>query len=82
MLGAWALHADRLEEVAEVLGEQRVAVVHEVALPGHEAIDAVREVSRDLLHPGAVRLAHDAGDLDAARLDVDDEEDEVANEPR
>src|SRR6266568_9450117 len=43
-------------------------------------IDVVGEVAGDLLHPGAVGLADDACDLDAPRLDVDDEANEVADQ--
>src|SRR6266568_1876740 len=43
-------------------------------------MDVVGEVAGDLLHPGAVGLADDACDLDAPRLDVDDEENEVADQ--
>src|SRR6266542_2200355 len=70
----------RAEELPELVGEQGVAIVDEVALAHEEPIDVVGEVAGDLLHPGAVRLADDARDLDAPRLDVDDEEDEVAGQ--
>src|SRR6266568_2182179 len=43
-------------------------------------MDVVGEVAGDLLHPGAVGLADDACDLDAPRLDVDDEANEVADQ--
>src|SRR6266542_4360724 len=70
----------RAEELPELVGEQGVAIVDEVALAHEEPIDVVGEVAGDLLHPGAVRLADDACDLDASRLDVDDEENEVADQ--
>src|ERR1700674_4588696 len=56
------------------------AIVDEVALAPEEPIDVVGEVAGDLLHPGAVGLADDACDLDAPRLDVDDEENEIADQ--
>ena len=40
-----------------------------------EAIDGVGQIASNLIHPGAVRLAHDASDVDATGLEVDDEQD-------
>jgi hypothetical protein len=54
--------------------------VYQVAHALQHAVDGVGEIARHLLHPGAVRLANDAGDLDTSRLDVDDEEDVVADQ--
>jgi len=47
--------------------------VKQVALALQKAVDVVDEVARDLLDPGAVRLADHAGDVDAARFEVDHE---------
>jgi hypothetical protein len=60
--------------------EERVSVVDQVPLADQETIDAIGEVARHLLHPGAMRLPHDTGDLNPSGLEVDDEEHEGANE--
>ncbi len=46
-----AVHASRAEELPELVSEQRVAIVDEVALAPEEPIDVVGEVAGDLLHP-------------------------------
>src|SRR5689334_9493703 len=53
----------------------------QVALASQDAIDAVGQVASDLLDPRVVRIADHAGDVDAAGLEVDDEPDEITNEP-
>src|SRR5215831_6066768 len=55
--------------------------MNQVPYASHDAVDAISEVAGDLLHPFAVRLAHDAGDIDSACRDIDDEEDVVADQP-
>ena len=52
----------------------------QVAHAPQHAVDSVGETARQLLHPSAVRLANDAGDLDTSRLDADDEEDVLADQ--
>nr|WP_275942121.1 hypothetical protein [Haliangium ochraceum] len=84
-VGAAWRQADRLdpagrEELAEGSGVERVAVHDEVPLAEEKAVVGVEEVPGDLQHRGTVRLAHDAGDLDAARVEFDDEEDVEADE--
>ena len=76
---AWR-QADRLnparrEELAEGGGVKRVAVHQQIPLAEEEAVVGVEEVLGNLENPGAVRLTHDAGDLDAACVEFDDEED-------
>jgi hypothetical protein len=68
------------KDVPELLREERISVVDQVALADQETIDAIGEVARDLLHPRAMRLPHDAADLYPLGLDVDEEEHEGANE--
>lgn len=48
--------------------------VYEVLRIAQEPVDGINEVAGNLLHPGLVWLANDAGDLHAAGLEVDDEE--------
>ena len=65
---------------AERVGEQPVAVVKKVALAIEKAVDVVEEVARDLLDPCTVSWADHAGDVDAARFEVDHEQHDVADE--
>jgi hypothetical protein len=74
-------HAGATKAVAELNGEERISIVYQVAHALQDAVDGVGEIARHLLHPSAVRLPTDAGDLDTSRLDVDDEEDVVADQP-
>ena len=75
-----ALDTCSAENRVERVGEQRVAVVKQVALALQKAVDVVDEVARDLLEPCAVRFADHAGDLNAATLEVDHEQDDVSDE--
>jgi hypothetical protein len=47
--------------------------VNQVALALEKAVDVIDEIARDLLDPCAMRLADHAGDVDAARFEVDHE---------
>ena len=62
-----------LENPFHLLGEQRIAVVEEVALAVEDTVDVVGEVASDLLHPFAMRFANQTSDVHATVLDVDDE---------
>ncbi len=78
------LHASdacRTQDVPELLREERVSVVDEEPLAGQEAVDAIGEVARDLLHLRAAGVPRHAADLRSARLEVDGEEHERAHEP-
>ena len=75
-----ALDAGGAEGRAERVGEQRVAVMDQVALAAQEAIDAVGQVASDLLDPRVVRMADQAGDVHAVGLEIDDEPDNIADE--
>src|SRR5689334_725346 len=57
------LDAGSAEDCAERVGEQRVAVMDQVALAAQEAIDVVGQVASDLLDPRVVRMADQAGDV-------------------
>jgi hypothetical protein len=78
-----ALDAGGAEDRAERLGEQRVAVMDQVALVSQESVDAVGQVASDLLDPRIVwvaGVAGQAGNVHAAGLEVDDEPHDVADE--
>jgi hypothetical protein len=49
-------------------------IVDQEAFPRQKAIVDIREVAAHLAHPGAVWLRRNAGNVDAARAQVDDEE--------
>jgi hypothetical protein len=68
--------------VPELLREERISVVDQEALADQEAIYVIGEVARHLLHPGAMRLSHDAADLQPSGLEVYDEEHEGPREAR
>jgi hypothetical protein len=50
-------------------------------LPAERTRYGVGEIASDLRHPCTVRPRSDAGDVNAARLEVDDEQHEIAHEP-
>ena len=75
------LHAGVSEDSEKLVSELGVTVVNEVALVAKETVLAVDEVSGDLRHEGGIRVRRDAGDLDAARRQLDDEEHVVCHEP-
>jgi hypothetical protein len=66
------------EEGAELGRVERVAVEEQEALAREEAIHAVEKDPGDLQHPSNMRLADDVSQLDAARRQIDDEEDVLA----
>ena len=69
--------AEHLTEGARI---QWVAIQDDVAMVEQKAIHSVGEVTRDLLHPRAVRLVHDAGDLHTSCCEVDDEQQVVSHQ--
>jgi hypothetical protein len=69
------------KETAKLLGEERIAVEDELSFAKQEAIACIGEIARDLHHPRAVWLGTDAGDIDASRIELEDEKDVVADEP-
>jgi len=64
-----------------VSGVQRVPVDDQRACVFQEAACRVREVTSDLRHPCPVGTVRDAGDVNVASFQIDDEEHEVANKP-
>ena len=55
--------------------------MEEEPLPAEAACIWIGELATALDHPGAVRLADDAGDLHPSRRQVDHEEDREARQP-
>jgi hypothetical protein len=48
----------------------------------HDTVDGIDEVPDDLLDPGPIRVDSDTRDVDCARLQLDHEEDHVADRPQ
>jgi hypothetical protein len=71
--------APRLQDRGERFREQRVSVVNQVLRSAEKSIDGVGQVTGDLLHPLSGGIDSNAGYLDGAGLDLDDEEDHVAD---
>ena len=78
---AQQLHVGRCQDLLKVSGVQRVPVDDEMARVFQEAACRVREVASDLRHPCPVGTVRDAGDVNAASFQIDDEAHEVANQP-
>src|SRR6516162_7172201 len=76
-----ALDVCGVEQASKFVGEQRIAIVDHVAHATEETVDSVGEIASNLHHPGAMGLANDARDVDPACLDIDDEQNVIANEP-
>ena len=75
-----SLSAAVLQHLAKRLGVQRVAVEDQLANALRETVFGIRQVPRDLLHPLPRGRVRDPNDFDLTRLDIDHEEDEVADE--
>jgi len=60
--------------LAERDREERIPIVDQEAFARQEAIVGIGDVATHLAHPRSVGLRRDAGDLDSARRQVDDEE--------
>ena len=65
------------QDVVNDTGVQRIPVVNEIARCPQETVNGISERAGHLLHPRAAGLLVDAGDLYAARLQIDHEEDQV-----
>jgi hypothetical protein len=63
------------EEGPDLGRVERVAIKEQEALTREKAVHDVEEVPGDLQRPSTMRLADDASDLDAARLERDYEQD-------
>jgi hypothetical protein len=64
----------RLEDREKLVGEERRAVVDQVAARAQEPVQAIREVPPDLLHPFSIRLRDDPGNVHRAAGESDDEQ--------
>ncbi len=62
------------KDAAELLREQHVVVDHQELHVAQEAINAVREVARDLRHELAVRMRRDARNVNGSRSVMDHEQ--------
>src|SRR4029453_7780839 len=71
----------RWQRVSKRIGEARIAVMEEEALPREASVIGIGERATALDHPGAVRLADDAGNLHPSRRKVDHEQDGEARQP-
>ena len=65
------------QDVVNDTGVQRIPVVNEIARSPQETVNGISERAGHLLHPRAAGLLVDAGDMYAARLQLDHEEDQV-----
>lgn len=63
-------------------GEVRIVVQDQIEFVAQEAVHIVDEVSADLHHPRASGVTGDAGNLDPARAQLDDEQHLVADETK
>ena len=75
------LHTGVGEYLADIGGEDGVAVHDQVPRRKEEAIDRVEELPEDEFDPRTVGVVGDASVLDAPGLEVDDEQDPISNEP-
>jgi len=73
-------HARCRENAAELLRVERVAVEDDVPVVFEKPSEDIDEVPRRLRHPRITGVVNDAGDLDASGLEVDDEQDVIADE--
>ena len=64
----------RMRNAAKLIREKWIAIMDQVMETSKESVLAIDEAPGDLFHPLAIWLAHDAADLDASSLEVDDEE--------
>ena len=62
------------QSLSECDREERIPIVDQEAFARQEAIVGIRDVAAHLAHPGGVGLRGDAGDLDSARRQLDEEE--------
>jgi hypothetical protein len=69
-----------MEKVLHMRGVKRISVHDEVTVasegPGH----GIAEIASDLRHPGPIGVGSDAGNVNASRLEVDDEQHQVAHQ--
>jgi len=75
------LHSAIAEKTAKLSREERVAIEDQELCVPEEAVEGVREVPRDLHHPGLAEIGRDPGDVDTSRLELHEEQDVVTHEP-
>ena len=73
------LHASRLQNRDERLGEQRISIVDHVLRAAKKTINWIRQIPSHLVHPRFAGVNGNPGDLDGATLELDDEEHHVPN---
>ena len=71
----------RRQRASKRVGEPWVAVMEEEAFPAQASFIWIGQLATALDHPGAVRLADDAGDLHPSCCEVDHEQDSEARQP-
>src|SRR5664279_71309 len=74
-----ACHASRLENRDERLCEQWISIMDQVLRATKKTVDRIRQISSHLFHPRFAWVDGNPSDLDGAALDLDDEEDHVAD---
>src|SRR5580698_726130 len=77
---AQQLYARALQQSPEVRRIERIAIDDQVPEARQRARRGVGEVAGELRHPSPVGRAGDAGDVNASRLEVDDEQHEIPYE--
>ena len=65
----------------ELRGEQRVAIMNQVALAIQDSVDGIGQIPADLAHPQAVGSGRDAGNLHLARRQLDEEQHDEPLQP-
>jgi hypothetical protein len=75
--GSWKLLGKQMLEVG---GIQRISVHDQVSDAAERPTDGVGQVASDLRHPRSIRRTRDSCNVYAPRLQVDDEEHQVAHE--
>jgi hypothetical protein len=75
------LDTGRRQRVSKRVGEAWIAIMQEEAFPPQASLIWIGELATALDHPGAIRLAEDAGDLYPSRREVDHEQDGEAGQP-
>jgi hypothetical protein len=74
------LDTRRAQGLAKRLGEERIAIVNQVAFPDKASLDRIADLPTAVNHAVTIWLRYDAGDFNVARRQVDYEEDGEAGE--
>jgi hypothetical protein len=73
------LHAGGPKQRTEPFSKQWIAIVNEIATSTQKSVVDIRDIARNLPHPLTFGLLDNAGDLNSARLKIDDEEHKAPN---